>query len=386
MHQRVHIARQIRYILWDMAVRDFDQEIKTLSATLVSIEKVVDLPKLRSELQELEAVAGVPNLWDNPEEAQKVTSKLSRVQSEINRISGLRERLDDLPVLLELANNENDAGAIEEASKELDSLIKAIGDLEVQTLLSGEYDQRDALITIRSEAGGVDAADWAEMVSRMFLRYCELHQYQTQVLETSYAEEAGIKSTTFKVTGSYAYGTLSVEQGTHRLVRISPFDSQNRRHTSFAGVEVVPVVDQSDHIVIDEKDIRVDVYRSSGPGGQGVNTTDSAVRITHIPTGIVVSCQNERSQIQNRATAMAVLQSKLLEKRNQEERAKIDALRGDNSGSWGNQIRSYVLHPYQMVKDHRTDFETGNTQAVLNGELDGFIEAGIRWRRSASSK
>ena len=386
MHQRVHIARQIRYILWDMAVRDFDQEIKTLSATLVSIEKVVDLPKLRSELQELEAVAGVPNLWDNPEEAQKVTSKLSRVQSEINRISGLRERLDDLPVLLELANNENDAGAIEEASKELDSLIKAIGDLEVQTLLSGEYDQRDALITIRSEAGGVDAADWAEMVSRMFLRYCELHQYQTQVLETSYAEEAGIKSTTFKVSGSYAYGTLSVEQGTHRLVRISPFDSQNRRHTSFAGVEVVPVVDQSDHIVIDEKDIRVDVYRSSGPGGQGVNTTDSAVRITHILTGIVVSCQNERSQIQNRATAMAVLQSKLLEKRNQEERAKIDALRGDNSGSWGNQIRSYVLHPYQMVKDHRTDFETGNTQAVLNGELDGFIEAGIRWRRSASSK
>ena len=386
MHLRVHIVRQIRYILWDMAVRDFNQEIKTLSATLVSIEKVVDLPKLRSELQELEAAAGVPNLWDNPEEAQKVTSKLSRVQSEINRISGLRQRLDDLPVLLELANNENDASAIEEASKELDSLIKAIGDLEVQTLLSGEYDQRDALITIRSEAGGVDAADWAEMVSRMFLRYCELHQYQTQVLETSYAEEAGIKSTTFKVTGSYAYGTLSVEQGTHRLVRISPFDSQNRRHTSFAGVEVVPVVDQSDHIVIDEKDIRVDVYRSSGPGGQGVNTTDSAVRITHIPTGIVVSCQNERSQIQNRATAMAVLQSKLLEKRNQEERAKIDALRGDNSGSWGNQIRSYVLHPYQMVKDHRTDFETGNTQAVLNGELDGFIEAGIRWRRSASSK
>ena len=369
-----------------MAVRDFDQEIRTLSATLVSIEKVVDLPKLRSELQELEAAAGVPNLWDNPDEAQKVTSKLSRVQSEINRLSGLRQRLDDLPVLLELANNENDAGAIEEASKELDSLIKAIGDLEVQTLLSGEYDQRDALITIRSEAGGVDAADWAEMVSRMFLRYCELHQYQTQVLETSYAEEAGIKSTTFKVMGSYAYGTLSVEQGTHRLVRISPFDSQNRRHTSFAGVEVVPVVDQSDHIVIDEKDIRVDVYRSSGPGGQGVNTTDSAVRITHIPTGIVVSCQNERSQIQNRATAMAVLQSKLLEKRNQEERAKIDALRGDNSGSWGNQIRSYVLHPYQMVKDHRTDFETGNTQAVLNGELDGFIEAGIRWRRSASSK
>ena len=365
-----------------MANRDFAQEISALNGTLVSIEKVVDLPRLRIELRELESAAGAPNLWDNQEEAQKVTSKLSRVQSEINRITSLRQRLDDLPVLLELAANESDAGAVDDASKELDLLTKAIGDLEVQTLLSGEYDQRDALITIRSEAGGVDAADWAEMVSRMFLRYCELHGYQTHVLETSYAEEAGIKSTTFKVSGPYAYGTLSVEQGTHRLVRISPFDSQNRRHTSFAGVEVVPVVDQSDHIEIDEKDIRVDVYRSSGPGGQGVNTTDSAVRITHIPTGIVVSCQNERSQIQNRATAMAVLQSKLLEKRNQEERAKIDALRGDNSGSWGNQIRSYVLHPYQMVKDHRTDFETGNTQAVLNGELDGFIEAGIRWRRS----
>lgn len=365
-----------------MANRDFALEISALNGTLVSIEKVVDLPRLRIELRELESAAGAPNLWDNQEEAQKVTSKLSRVQSEINRITSLRQRLDDLPILLELAANESDSGAVDDASKELDLLTKAIGDLEVQTLLSGEYDQRDALITIRSEAGGVDAADWAEMVSRMFLRYCELHGYQTHVLETSYAEEAGIKSTTFKVSGPYAYGTLSVEQGTHRLVRISPFDSQNRRHTSFAGVEVVPVVDQSDHIEIDEKDIRVDVYRSSGPGGQGVNTTDSAVRITHIPTGIVVSCQNERSQIQNRATAMAVLQSKLLEKRNQEERAKIDALRGDNSGSWGNQIRSYVLHPYQMVKDHRTDFETGNTQAVLNGELDGFIEAGIRWRRS----
>jgi len=365
-----------------MAAREFELEIAALSGTLGSIEKVIDLPKLRIEAKELEEAAGIPNLWDDPEAAQKVTSKLSRVQSEINRVSSLRQRLDDLPVLLELARGEEDQSALEDAGKELDSVTKAIGELEVQTLLSGEYDHRDALVTIRSEAGGVDAADWAEMISRMFLRYCEIHNYQTQVLETSYAEEAGIKSTTFKVAAPYAYGTLSVEQGTHRLVRISPFDSQNRRHTSFAGVEVVPVVDQSDHIEIDEKDIRIDVYRSSGPGGQGVNTTDSAVRITHIPSGIVVSCQNERSQIQNRATAMAVLQSKLLERRHQEDRAKMDALRGDNAGSWGNQIRSYVLHPYQMVKDHRTDFETGNTQAVLNGELDGFIEAGIRWRRS----
>ena len=364
-----------------MAERDFNQEIAALNATLKSIESVLDVPRLLSQKDELEEKAGTPDLWNDPENAQKITSALSRVQSIINRVTSLRSRISDLPIMLELAVNENDASAKTEVEKELDSLTSAISELEVQTLLSGEYDHRDALITIRSEAGGVDAADWAEMVSRMYFRYCERHDYNVNVLETSYAEEAGIKSTTFRITGSYAYGTLSVEQGTHRLVRISPFDSQNRRHTSFAGVEVVPVVDQSDHIEIDEKDIRVDVYRSSGPGGQGVNTTDSAVRITHIPTGIVVSCQNERSQIQNRATAMAVLQSKLLEKRNQEERAKIDALRGDSGGSWGNQIRSYVLHPYQMVKDHRTDFEMGNTQAVLDGELDGFIAAGIRWRR-----
>ena len=364
-----------------MAERDFNQEIAALNATLSSIESVLDVPRLMSQKDELEAKAGAPDLWNDPESAQRVTSALSRVQSIINKVTSLRSRISDLPIMLELATAEEDASAKIEVEKELVALSGAISELEVQTLLSGEYDHRDALVTIRSEAGGVDAADWAEMVSRMYFRYCERHDYSVNVLETSYAEEAGIKSTTFRVSGSYAYGILSVEQGTHRLVRISPFDSQNRRHTSFAGVEVVPVVDQSDHIDIDEKDIRIDVYRSSGPGGQGVNTTDSAVRITHIPTGIVVSCQNERSQIQNRATAMAVLQSKLLERRNQEERAKIDALRGDSGGSWGNQIRSYVLHPYQMVKDHRTDFEMGNTQAVLDGDLDGFIAAGIRWRR-----
>jgi peptide chain release factor 2 len=364
-----------------MAAREYQLEIDAIDATLVSIEKVLDLPKLRKQVAELEVEAGVPNLWDDPEAAQKITSRLSRVQSEIAKLSGLRQRVEDLPILFELAAGET--GGIQDAEKELDAVKKSVSELEVQTLLNGEYDDRDALITIRSEAGGVEAADWAEMIMRMYLRYCERHSFKVDVLETSYAEEAGIKSTTFKVSAPYAYGTLSVEQGTHRLVRISPFDSQSRRHTSFAGVEVVPVVEQSDHIEIDEKEIRVDVYRSSGPGGQGVNTTDSAVRLTHIPTGIVVSCQNERSQIQNKATAMAVLQSKLLERRRQEEQAKINALKGDNSGSWGNQMRSYVLAPYQMVKDLRTDYETGNTSAVLNGEIDEFIEAGIRWRRSS---
>ena len=278
--------------------------------------------------------------------------------------------------MFELAAEMDDADTLAEAETELGKLSKSIGELEVRTLLSGEYDAREALVTIRAEAGGVDAADFAEMLLRMYTRYCERHSYPFEVLDTSYAEEAGIKSATFSVKVPYAYGTLSVEQGTHRLVRISPFDNQGRRQTSFAGVEVLPIVEQTDHIEIPDDDLRVDVYRSSGPGGQGVNTTDSAVRITHLPTGIVVSCQNERSQIQNRASAMIVLQSKLLERARQEEQARMNALKGDSSGSWGNQMRSYVLHPYQMVKDLRTEVETGNTSAVLDGEIDEFIEAG----------
>jgi peptide chain release factor 2 len=365
-----------------MAARDYQEEIGKVDLTLKSIEQVLNLPKLIQTASDLEKQASVPNLWDDPQAAQVITSKLSRAQSTINKINSIRSRLNDLPVMVELSASESDkAAAFKEVDKELDELTKVINELEVQTLLSGEYDERDALMTIRSEAGGVEAADWAQMLMRMYLRYCERHNYKVEVLETSYAEEAGIKSTTFRISAPYAYGRLSVEQGTHRLVRISPFDSQSRRHTSFAGVEVVPVVEQSDHIEIEEKDLRVDVYRSSGPGGQGVNTTDSAVRITHIPSGIVVSCQNERSQIQNRATAMAVLQSKLLERRRLAEQAKLDALKGDNSGSWGNQMRSYVLAPYQMVKDLRTDFEVGNPSSVLDGDLDGFIEAGIKWRK-----
>jgi peptide chain release factor 2 len=227
----------------------------------------------------------------------------------------------------------------------------------------------------------VDAADFAEMLLRMYTRWAERHNYQYEVYDTSYAEEAGIKSATFTVKAPYAYGTLSVEQGTHRLVRISPFDNQGRRQTSFAAVEVVPVVETTDHVEIPDDELRVDVYRSSGPGGQGVNTTDSAVRLTHLPTGIVVSCQNERSQIQNKASAMAVLQAKLLQRRREEEQARMNALKDDSSGSWGNQMRSYVLHPYQMVKDLRTNQETGNTTAVLDGDIDEFIEAGIRWRK-----
>jgi peptide chain release factor 2 len=363
-----------------VAVVDVSEELKSLSSTMESIESVLDLDKMRADIAVLEEQAAAPSLWDNPDEAQKITSRLSHLQAEVRKAEALRGRIDDLGVLFELAEAEDDTDTRVEAEAELEAVRKALDEMEVRTLLSGEYDAREALVNIRAEAGGVDAADFAERLQRMYLRWAEQHGYKTEVYETSYAEEAGIKSTTFAVQVPYAYGTLSVEQGTHRLVRISPFDNQGRRQTSFAGVEVLPVVEQSDHVDIDESDLRIDVYRSSGPGGQGVNTTDSAVRITHIPTGIVVSCQNERSQIQNKATAMNVLQAKLLERRRQEEQAKMDALKGDGGNSWGNQMRSYVLHPYQMVKDLRTEFEVGNPDAVFNGEIDGFLEAGIRWR------
>jgi peptide chain release factor 2 len=364
---------------------DVAADLKDLATTLEGIEAVTDVPALKSEIADLEEQAGAPDLWNDAEAAQKVTSRLSHAQADLRRVEDLRRRLEDLPVLYELAEDEGDESAIADADRDRAKLREEIASLEVRTLLSGEYDEREALVTIRSEAGGVDAADFAEMLMRMYLRWAERHGYKVDVYDTSYAEEAGIKSATFQVHAPYAYGTLSVEQGTHRLVRISPFDNQGRRQTSFAGVEVTPVVESTDHVEIDEKDLRVDVYRSSGPGGQGVNTTDSAVRLTHIPTGIVVSCQNERSQIQNKATAMVVLQAKLLARKHEEERALMDSLK-DSGSSWGNQMRSYVLHPYQMVKDLRTDHEVGNPGAVLDGDIDGFIEAGIRWRRNQAQE
>ena len=360
---------------------DYAEQLKALDTTMRSIEAVLDLPRMRKEKDELEAAASVPSLWDDQAHAQEVTSKLSYVQAEIGKVERMRGKLDDAGVLLELALAEGDPDSMAEVGTELLALHKLIDELEIRTLLSGEYDSREALVTIRSGAGGVDAADFAEMLLRMYLRWAERHGYKTDVYDTSYAEEAGIKSATFGVKAPYAYGTLSVEQGTHRLVRISPFDNQGRRQTSFAALEVVPVVEQTDAIEIPDDEIRVDVYRASGPGGQGVNTTDSAVRLTHIPTGIVVSCQNERSQLQNKATAMVVLQAKLLAVKKAEELAKMDALRGDVMGSWGDQMRSYVLHPYQMVKDLRTEYEVGNPGAVFDGEIDGFIEAGIKWRK-----
>jgi peptide chain release factor 2 len=357
------------------------EEIAALTSKLASIEAVLDPAAMETEAETLREQAADPDLWTDQDRAQKVTRRLSYLEAELTRLSGLHSRLADTQVLFDLAESEDDAPTREEATRDLAALRSEIDGLEVRTLLNGDYDAREALISINAQAGGADAADFAENLLRMYLRWAERHKYPTEVYDTSYAEEAGIRSTTFAVNAPYAYGTLRGEHGTHRMVRISKYDNQGRRQTSFAGVDVIPVVEPTDHIEIPEDEIRVDVFRSSGPGGQGVNTTDSAVRITHLPTGIVVSCQNERSQIQNRASAMAVLQAKLLERRRLEQAEELQALRGDGARAWGTQIRNYVLYPYQNVKDVRTGMETGNAVAVLDGEIDDFIDAEIRWMR-----
>ncbi len=360
---------------------DFPAEIAALRSTFEQIEAVLDPSALKMKIADLETRASAPDLWDDQDNAQAITSALSSASAELARVDGFRRRLDDLEVLIEMAVEASDADVLAEAERDLNKLRKDLAKMEVRTLMTGEWDERDAVVTIRSGAGGVDAADFAAMLLRMYLRWAERHQYAAKVLDTSYAEEAGIKSATFEVSAPYAFGTLSVEAGTHRLVRISPFDNQGRRQTSFAAVEVIPLIVGTDHIEVPETDIKVDVFRSSGPGGQSVNTTDSAVRVTHLPSGIVVSMQDEKSQIQNRAAAMRVLQSRLLLLKKQEEAAQKKELAGDVKASWGDQMRSYVLHPYQMVKDLRTEFETSQTDKVFDGDIDDFIDAGIRWRR-----
>ena len=367
-----------------MSDLDLSQEIKQIRGTFATIAEVTDVPKLDKEIEQLEKDVQAPNLWDNAEEAQKLTSALSRKQAQRTRIQDIASRLDDLEVLIQLANSESDKSAANEATQELEALKKLVAEQEVVTLLNGEYDSRAAIITIRSGAGGDDATDFAEMLMRMYLRYSEKQGWPAQVLDISHAEGAGIKSATFEIDASYAYGQLSVEAGTHRLVRMSPFNAAGKRQTSFAAVEVVPLIEQTDVIDIPESDIRIDVFRSSGPGGQSVNTTDSAVRITHIPTGTVVSCQNEKSQLQNKASALRVLQSRLLEIRRTEEEATKKQLAGEATASWGDQMRSYVLAPYQMVKDLRTNFEVNNPDAVFDGDIAGFIASGIRWRKTGT--
>ena len=321
-------------------------------------------------------------MWDDSARAQRVMAELAAVEDDLRVYDEFSANLEELTVLNDLAREEDDEATADEVAEGLHGLRRALDDLEIRVLLSGEYDGRDAIVTVHAGAGGTDSQDWAQSLMRMLLRWSERHGFKVDLHDEQEGEEAGIRSATFTVHGARAYGLLHGERGVHRLVRISPFDSQARRHTAFSSVDVVPILDEVDEeIVIADDDLRVDVYRSSGPGGQGVNTTDSAVRLTHIPTGIVVSCQNERSQLQNKATAMALLKAKLAEQRRQERQAELDAVRGEQREvAWGSQIRSYVLHPYQMVKDHRTGHETGNTGAVLDGDIDGFVNAYLQWK------
>ena len=367
-----------------ISASDFSDRIATLRSTFRDISQVMDPAKIQAEIDRLSIDAQAPDLWDDPSKAQKITSALSRRQGEKRTLDTLGQRIDDLEVFLQMASEEGSDDSEAEFIAELDAIEQLVGDLEIKILLDGEYDDLPAVMTIRAGAGGVDAADFAEMLLRMYLRWAEHNDYTATVLDTSYAEEAGIKSATIEIDGPYAFGNVSVEAGTHRLVRMSPFNSAGKRQTSFAAVEVVPLLAQTTDVDIAEADIRIDVFRSSGPGGQSVNTTDSAVRITHLPTGIVVSCQNEKSQIQNREAAMRVLASRLLLLQKEEEAAKKKEIAGVITASWGDQMRSYVLAPYQMVKDLRTDFEVNNPQAVFDGDVNGFIRAGIRWRKRST--
>jgi peptide chain release factor 2 len=365
-------------------ITDPKATLAELRQRLVEARAFLDLETKEKELGELRDRASAPDLWDDQDEARSVGRRLARYEGLFDMVKSLTAKIDDAEVLLEMADEAGDEVARKEALEELGEVSGELDALELESLYFDEYDESDAILSVHAGAGGVDAQDWAEMMARMYQRFLTDAGFAYTVEEVTEGEEAGIKSATFTVKGDRAYGTLESERGVHRLVRISPFDSNARRHTSFAGVVVVPDLGDQAKVEIDEDDLRIDTYRSQGAGGQHVNTTDSAVRITHLPTGIVVQCQNERSQLQNKARAMAILQSRLAERARQERQAYLEELRGDQGeAAWGRQIRSYVLQPYQMVKDLRTDYEVGNVQGVLDGDLMGFVEAYLRWRRAA---
>ncbi|HEX7975026.1 MAG TPA: peptide chain release factor 2 [Anaerolineales bacterium] len=335
----------------------------------------LDLPEKENQFQALQKQSEDPGLWQDPENAQRVMKKLSSLKEEVESWQTLRQRIADA---LELAQM-GDESLRAELEPEVEAIQAEVGRREFNAMLSGPYDRGNALLSINAGAGGTDSQDWAEMLERMYLRWIENHGFKAEVLDLTEGEEAGIKSVTIAVSGPYAFGYLRSEKGVHRLVRLSPFDAAHRRHTSFAQVEVLPEVESDDEVQIGPNDLQIDVYRSSGAGGQNVQKNSTAVRITHLPTGLVVTCQNERSQTQNRENAMRVLRARLLEIKQREQEEQLAELRGEyTKAEWGSQIRSYVLHPYQMVKDHRTDFEVGNAQGVLNGDLDGLIEAYLR--------
>jgi peptide chain release factor 2 len=354
-----------------------------LRQRLVDARGFLDMEAKERELVALRERASAPDLWDDQDEARIVSQRLARYEGLFDMVRNLTSKIDDAEVLLELADEAGDPESRSEALAELSDVSSQLDALELESLFFDEYDEADAILSVHAGAGGVDAQDWAEMMARMYQRFLTEAGFNYTVEEVTEGEEAGIKSATFTVKGDRAYGTLEGERGVHRLVRISPFDSNARRQTSFAGVDVVPYLGEQAKVEIDEDDLRIDTYRSQGAGGQHVNTTDSAVRITHLPTGLVVQCQNERSQLQNKARAMAILQSRLADRARQERLVHLDEIRGEQGeAAWGRQIRSYVLQPYQMVKDLRTDYEVGNVQGVLDGDLMGFVEAYLRWRRA----
>ena len=355
------------------------EKTSELEGRLAELEAFFDVQRLEVEVERLGEEMSRPGFWDGPDNAREVSGRFSRLQNRLNLLQDLRQRLSDSGELLELSDE--DAGLISEVEEELGRVERTLEEQEVARLFSGDYDEGDAILTINPGAGGVDSQDWAEMLARMYRRWVERRGFDLEVIEYTEGEEAGIKSATFTVKGEYAFGLLSAERGVHRLVRISPFDAGGRRHTSFASVAVAPVVGEAVEVEIEEKDLKVDTYRASGAGGQHVNKTDSAVRITHLPTGIVAQCQNERSQHQNREVAMRVLRARLFELEREKREQEIAAQSGEKAEiEWGSQIRSYVLHPYKLVKDHRTNEETANVDRVLDGDLDAFIYAYLKSR------
>ena len=370
------------------ALRDALSTLEELEGRWAAARDYLKIDERRQRHGALSVAAADPDLWSNQDHAREVTTELGRLSTDLEGFDALRAHLDDAAVLAEfsreaLASGEADWSLLSELSATVAHISAAITALETQSLFSGPYDENDAIVELHAGAGGTDAQDWTEMLMRMYLRWAERRGFSVEVDEATEGQEAGLLSATFIVKGRFAYGWLGAERGVHRLVRISPFASQARRQTSFASLEVTPLLEDDGEVEIDEKDLRIDTYRASGAGGQHINKTDSAVRITHLPTNIVVSCQNERSQHQNRDRAMQILVAKLAERARAERQAELDALsgnRGDNA--WGSQIRSYVQAPYQLVKDHRTDFETGNVDAVLDGDLDGFMEAELRRQRA----
>lgn len=357
-------------------MQDLVERVNNTKKKISELIQHVDLDSRKNELAAAQRESENPNLWDEPEKAQKLMKKINDLQAEINSWDELSKKADDVMELAEM----DDEAMRDELESEISEIEAECDKKEISTLLSGKFDRGNAILAIHAGAGGTEAHDWASMLQRMYLRWIESHGYDSEIVDFTPGEEAGTKTITITVSGQFAYGYLKSEKGTHRLVRLSPFDAAHRRHTSFAMVEVLPEAVDDDSIEIPESELRIDVFKSSGAGGQNVQKNSTAVRLLHIPTGIIVTCQNERSQTQNRETAMKVLKSRLLDIKHQEQEKELAELRGDYvKAEWGSQIRSYVLHPYQMVKDHRTEYEVGNAQGVLDGDLDGFMQAYLKY-------